>query len=445
MSSDLLTARRYGQEHLADKFFQKNGSVKYVRLQWLDYSGVLRTRIITLATAKKVASGKLRYSLAESCLVIPISTAPACFPDGIEEWMLLPDWASVRLCGYRDTHATVQCFLAQMGLEDPFARCPRHLLSGAVEKLDNGSESPWVRFEIEFVLLDENQNAARSMDQTVGYSMTAGLRTKNLDIMEEIVNALEKSGVETHHFHVEGLDQFTIALSSLPLMEAVDSLMVAQETVRAITLRHGLRGTLAPKPILKGPKNGLHACMSFRYMTEEFGCEFLAGTLAKLRALCAFGLASFDSYERVTRDCADAWVAFGTGSKDLPIRKVNIHSWEFRALDATANTYIFMTVLLFSGLCGLGAELQLKPQDYQILPSALPYKKVKRESGEPRITESMPNCLAESLAALKEDNDIKKWVGNELLTQYSRVKEKEVEYFGKMTEEERRLKFTSYF
>ena len=70
--------------------------------------------------------------------------------DGIEEWMLLPDWDSVRLCAYRDTHAAVQCFLAQMGLEDPFARCPRHLLSGVVEKLESGSESPWVRFEIEF-------------------------------------------------------------------------------------------------------------------------------------------------------------------------------------------------------------------------------------------------------------------------------------------------------
>lgn len=104
-----------------------------------------------------------------------------------------------------------------------------------------------------------------------------------------------------------------------------------------------------------------------------------------------------------------------------------------------------MAVLLFSGLGGLGAELQLKPQDYQILPSVLPYRKVKRQSGDPGVTESIPNCLAESLAALKEDKDIKKWVGKELLTQYLRVKEKEVEYFGKMTEEERRLKFTSYF
>src|SRR6478736_4661044 len=104
MPPDPFTKRRDGQEHLADKFFQKNESVKYVRLQWLDYSGVLRTRTITLATARKVASGNLRHSLAENCMVIPISTAPVCFPDEIEEWRLLPDWASVRLCGHRDNH-----------------------------------------------------------------------------------------------------------------------------------------------------------------------------------------------------------------------------------------------------------------------------------------------------------------------------------------------------
>ncbi|KAH7179158.1 uncharacterized protein B0J16DRAFT_386985 [Fusarium flagelliforme] len=423
----------------------ENGSVKYVRLQWLDYSGVLRTRTITLATAKKVASGNLRYSLAENCMVIPISTAPACFPDGIEEWTLLPDWTSVRLCGHRDNHATVQCFLVQMGLENRFARCPRHFLFWAVDRMLMVAETIWVRFEIEFVLLDENQDATQSTDQTVRYCMPAGLRTENLDIMEEIVDALESSGIETHHFHVEGLDQFTIALSSRPLIEAVDNLMVAQETIRTITQYHGLIGTLAPKPILKGPKNGVHARISFPRITDEMGCHFLAGTLGKLRPLCAFGLANFDSYERVTRDFTDAWVGLGTGNKDLPVRKVYPTSWEFRALDATANTYIFMAALLCSCLYGLETDLQLKAEDYQILPSAPPFKKVKRQLEKQGATESMPSGLAESLAALKEDEDIKGWVGKELLTQYLRVKEMEVEYFGKMTEEERRLKFTSYF
>ncbi|KAI1059398.1 hypothetical protein LB507_004039 [Fusarium sp. FIESC RH6] len=443
--SALLTARTSGQEPLANEFFQKNGSVKYVHLQWLDYSGVLRTRIITLTTAKDIAAGKLRYSLAQNCMVIPISTAPACFPDGIEDWRLLPDWTSVKLCGYRQTHATVQCFLAHMGLENPFARCPRHLLSLAVDDLSTHPAKALIGFEIEFVLLDQDHNAARSMDQTVGYSMTAGLRTRNLDIIEKIVDALESSGIGTYHFHVEGADQFEIALSPLPPMEAVDSLMVAQETIRTIALHHGLRGTLAPKPILKGPKSGLHAHLSLYLGLTAMPDHFLAGTLDKLRALCALGLANFDSYDRVAGDCAGEWVGFGTGNKDLPIRRVQDNRWEFRALDATANIYLFMATLLYSGAHGMVAKLQLKSQDCQVVPSALSYEEAKRSLGELGITESVPTSLAESLAALKKDEDIEQWIGKELLTQYSRVKEKEVEYFGKMTEEERRMKFISYF
>ncbi|KAF4453902.1 protein fluG [Fusarium austroafricanum] len=303
-----------------------------------------------------------------------------------------------------------------------------HLLSLAVDRfLIKFPTQILVGFEIEFVLLDEKHNAAQSMDQTVGYSMTAGLRTDNLNIIEEIVDALQ------------------IALLPLPPMEAVDGLMVAQEIIRTITLRHDLRGTLAPKPILKGPKSGIHAHLSLGSLTPDAGEHFLAGALAKLRALCAFGLANFDSYERVAGDCAGEWVGFGTGNKDLPVRKVNDNRWEFRALDVTVNTYIFMAVLLFSGLHGIDAGLLLTSQDCQVVPSALSYKEAKRQLGELGIAERMPRNLSESLAVLKEDVDIETWVGNELLRQYLQVKEKEVEYFEKMADEDRRMKFLSYF
>jgi hypothetical protein len=52
----------------------------------------------------------------------------------------------------------------------------------------------------------------------IGYSMTAGLRTQNLVIMEEIVAALEISGIAVYHFHSEITDQFEFALFSLSPM-----------------------------------------------------------------------------------------------------------------------------------------------------------------------------------------------------------------------------------
>jgi hypothetical protein len=43
---------------------------------------------------------------------------------------------------------------------------------------------------------------------TVVYGMAAGLRTKNLAITEEVVRALDLSGIRIYRFHVELLDQF---------------------------------------------------------------------------------------------------------------------------------------------------------------------------------------------------------------------------------------------
>lgn len=76
---------------LVEKLFTTTPDVKFVRLQWVDYSGVLRTRIITKTRCKHLASGTDRYQVAQNCMVIFISTAPRCFPDGIEDWNLRPD------------------------------------------------------------------------------------------------------------------------------------------------------------------------------------------------------------------------------------------------------------------------------------------------------------------------------------------------------------------
>lgn len=85
---------------------------------------------------------------------------------------------------------------------------------------------------IEFVLLDEPSNPAKSMDWVAGYSMTAGLRAENLVIMEEIVAALELPRIEV-------TDQLEMALSPLPPMQAIDTLMMTQGKVRTISVHHG--------------------------------------------------------------------------------------------------------------------------------------------------------------------------------------------------------------
>jgi glutamine synthetase len=429
---------------VVEKFFTANRDVKFVRLQWVDYSGVLRTRIITKTRCVHLANGTDCYQLAQNCMVIPISTAPRCFPDGIEDWNLRPDWETLMVCGFAPVHASVMCFTAHLGLANPFARCPRKLLYEVLDAFQGQHESKLLMgFEIEFVLLDESSNLAKSFDRMIGYSMTAGLRTKNLVIMEEIVAALEMSGIEVYHFHAEIVDQLEIALSPLPPIQAIDALMMAQETIRTICIRHGLRATTTPKPVFNGPQNGCHVHLSLNPAPEA--TFFLAGVLQKLKALCAFGLPNYDSYYRVAGDCAGEWVAWGTHNKDLPIRQFSPNRWEFRFLDATANVYLFIAALLSAGMAGMKQKRILTIGDCQIVPSALSFEEAERQLRDFGITERMPIKLEMSLDCAKGDKELRDWIGAELFSQYIKVKEKEVEYFSKMTDDERRQKFLGYF
>ena len=431
-------------EGLVGKFFANNPGVKLVRLQWVDFSGVLRTRFITKSRCMHLTTGISHCSLAQNCMIIPISTAPQCFHDGPEAWELHPDWQTLKVCGFTPEHASVMCFNAHLGSADHFARCPRKLLAKVLNELEDQYNSNLLMgFEIEFVLLDESSNLARSMDRLAGYSMTAGLRAENLSIMGEILAALEQSGIEIYHFHVEIADQLEIALSPLPATQAIDALMLAQETIRTICIRHKLKATMIPKPVFNGPQNGCHVHLSLNPAPQP--SSFLAGILQKLKALCAFSMPNFDSYYRVVGDGSGIWIGWGTENRDLPIRQISPNHWEIRCLNATANVYFFIAALLSAGMAGIKQKLPLSIRDCPILPSEYTIKEAQKRLGEYGITDPMPSKLEMSLDSARSDKELESWIGAELLAHYLRVKDKEVEHFSKMTEEERRQKFLNYF
>lgn len=427
-----------------EKFLQKNQLTKYVRLQWIDYSGVLRARFVPVARCLQIAQGNEEYRLQQVCMIIPISTAPRCFPSGndLEIWVLRPDWSSLRRCGFRPGHASVMCFMEHKEAEDTYNKCPRMLLSRALEQL----EREWgtkvlAGFEIEFMLLDQNFQPLNQLDRLNSYQTTAGLRGKTLDIVEEILDNLKESSIDIHHFHTETHDQIEIALSPEPLLDAIDSFILAQETIRTVFIRHNIKATMTPKPLLEGPTNGAHLHMSVDKLAFPHTENFLAGILNHMRSLCAFGMANFDGYVRIVKDAAGAWVGFGTENRDLPVRKISEQHWEFRMMDCTSNPYLFAMTVLLAGLSGLSEQVDLAWKDCHAFPHSLN----KEERAKYRLDREMPSSLLEALKSLKADATMKTWLSEDLLNSYILVKEKEVEVFQKMTDDQRRLRFLEYF
>lgn len=152
-----------------------------------------------------------------------------------------------------------------------------------------------------------------------------------MDIVEEILRCLTASSINIHHFHTETHDQIEFALGPEPLLDAIDSLILAQETIRTVFIRHNIKATMTPKPLLDGPTNGIHLHMSVDKLAPLHTDHFLEGIMNHISSLCAFGMANFDGYVRTAKDAAGAWIGFGTENRDLPVRKINEQHWESHA------------------------------------------------------------------------------------------------------------------
>lgn len=399
--SGLLFITASDKEKL-EKFLQTNRSVKYIRLQWIDYSGVLRARFIPINRCLRIASGTETPQFAQSGMLIPISTAPRSFSlsDYHEQWLLQPDWSSLRHCGYKVSNATVMSFVDQKDAATRFDKCPRTLLLEALDQIERERGAKvLIGFEIDFVLLDDANNLFKPMDKLNGYCRTAGLRTETLDLVEEIVDMLEQCSIQVHHFHTEAGEQLEIALSPEPALQAIDSLVFVQEAIRTICLRRNLKASMIPKPTLNGPSTGLHLHLSLNKLESAAVDNFLAGILSHMGSLCAFGMANYDSYARSVSDAAGAWVGFGTDNCDLPVRQIREQHWEFRMMDGTANPYLFAAAVLLAALDGIRAGTELVWKDCKYFPDSMNQER-RAEFG---ITQRMPATFKEALDCLKED------------------------------------------
>lgn len=147
-----------GKEKL-ETYLRHNGQTTYIHLQWIDFSGILRARFVPVSRCLQIAEGKEEYIIPQVSMIIPVSTAPQCFPtsNDLEVWILHPDWSSIRICGFRESNASVMCFLEHKGAPERLSKCPRTLLSCTLERFQRDwGTSVLAGFEIEVMLLGEN-------------------------------------------------------------------------------------------------------------------------------------------------------------------------------------------------------------------------------------------------------------------------------------------------
>lgn len=424
-----------------EEFLIQHPSVKFLRLQWLDYTATLRARILPIKQARKLSrEGKcVGITKAVLGLLQPDEAAPGFLATG--EYNLCPQFTSLRQ-GNRENTATLQCeFRENNGQEVPIY--PRTILRRQVQKATSNNMAFLIGSEIEVVSMraDFDSDVPKYTQQPVNtgghnWSSTRALQDdRMLNVIEAIVEMFEKTGIELEQFHSESSPgQYEFILAPLSPLEAIDTLIAAREIISIIASNAELRSTLFPKPASKSCGTGAHLHISIEPPT--YWQSFYAGALKHLRAIAAFTYPNEASYERVQDGvwAGGTWCAWGTQNRETPLRRIDSSHFEIKCIDGLANPYLALAAIIAAGVGGVLGNEPLRMKDCLEEPAALSAEQ-REELG---IKERLSKSKGEALNCLREDDGFGEILGKEAVGTYLTVKEAEGKLLERMEPTERR-------
>jgi glutamine synthetase len=264
--------------------------------------------------------------------------------------------------------------------------------------------------------------------------------------LREVVEALSAAGVAVEQIHPEyAAGQCEVSVAAEDPVGAADTAVLVRETIRAVSLRHGLRATFSPKVLAGGVGNGGHVHLSLwregenlmsggggRFGLTAAGEAFAAGILARLPALLAIGAPSVASYLRlIPSHWAGAYACWGLENREAALRfvtgavgdRAQAANLEIKCFDAAANPYLAVAALMAAGRAGL-ADGGVLPEPVEADPATL--------DGVPPL----PSSLGAAVEAFENEPALRDAFGEALIDTVAVVRRGEIEVFDGASPEE---------
>ncbi|WP_435602003.1 glutamine synthetase family protein [Streptomyces sp. bgisy130] len=363
--------------------------VRNVALTWVDNAGV--TRVKTIPVQRLAAAAERGVGMSP---VFDVFTSDDTItesehlggPDG--DLRLFPDLDRVTVLAAQPgwAWAPVDRF-DQLGRPHP--ACQRQFARRMVERAGAAGLELRMGFETEWVVTrapDGPQQAATGPDETFdypcagpAYGMTRVVELS--DYLRDVTEALTVQGIDVLQLHPEyAPGQFEVTTAPADPVRAADDVVLVRETVRAVSVRHGLRASFAPSFVAGQVGNGCHLHLGLyrdgdsqhRTPDASWGLApdavaFLGGVLNALPALLAIGCPSPASYLRLQPShWAGVYQCWGVENREAALRLITGapddpdggHA-EVKTFDAAANPYLAVGAVLAAGLHGIETAAQL--------------------------------------------------------------------------------------
>ncbi|MFG2492092.1 glutamine synthetase [Streptomyces caniferus] len=366
--------------------------VRNVALTWVDNAGIARVK--TVPAERLAAAAERGVGMSPVFDVFTSDDAITASehlggPDG--DLRLFPDLDRVTSLAAQPGWAWAPADrYDQLGLPHP--ACQRQFARRMTERAATAGLELRMGFETEWVVTraPAGHPAPTGADEPLdypcagpAYGMTRVVELS--DYLRDVTEALSVQGIDVLQLHPEyAPGQFEVTTAPGDPVRAADDVVLVRETIRAVSVRHGLRASFAPSVVAGQVGNGCHLHLSLyrdgtslhRTPDAAWGlvpdaAAFLGGVLAALPALLAIGCPSPASYLRLQPShWAGVYQCWGVENREAALRLITGapddpdggHA-EVKTFDAAANPYLAVGAVIAAGLHGIESATQLpQPQ-----------------------------------------------------------------------------------
>jgi glutamine synthetase len=416
--------------------------VSGVAVTWVDNAGVTRVKAVPVTRLEHAARWGIGMSPVFDAFLFDDSIVTGRFAGGpVGDLRLHPDLRRLTVLAAQPGWAWAPADrYHQDGLPHP--QDARLLARREVDRLADLGYAVRAGFEVEWCVslgtaADEFTPACRGP----AYGMAR--LTELSDYLRDLLDAFTAQELEVAQLHPEyAAGQYEVSVVAEDPVGAADTAVLVRETIRAVSARHGLRATFAPKVLADGVGNGGHVHLSLwrdgvntmtggpgRYGLTPAGEAFAAGILSRLPALLPFGAPSVASYLRlVPSHWAGAFACWGLENREAALRFVagaegnrdTEANLEVKCFDAAANPYLAIAALLCAGRAGLAEQASL-PEPVEVDPATL--DAAEREA---RGIAPLPARLDDAVAAMEAEPLLAAELGEALVDTVAAVRRGEI-------------------
>ncbi len=417
----------------------KKENVSYIKLQFTDINGFLKTVEVPVSQINTVLDGETMFDGSSVQGFARIDES---------DMFLKPDLSSFKVIPWEEAidGSKVGIFICDV-LDinhNNFEGDPRFILKKQIKRIEKlGFTDFNIGLEPEFFLfdaIDPNEPKVKLTDLNGYFDQSPN--DKASICRREIVLQLEKIGfeIEANHHEVAS-SQHEINFRFSNAVDYCDKVQIFKNAVKTIAIKHGMHATFMPKPIFGVNGNGMHCNLSLfkgeenvfydkdgKSQLSKTAYHFIAGLLKHARSYTAVTNPLVNSYKRLVPGYeAPCYISYSDSNRSamirIPATRKKGTRVEVRSVDPTANVYLAIASLLAAGLDGIENKLEAPESVGENIFKMTPTR--RKELG---IT-TLPKSLREAFKEMEKSELIRDVFGKDIFNKYIASKKEEYDNY----------------